>query len=188
MPGLSSTVPSLPTTETGQPPDRAGASGRRVVLDVLLILSLFGLAGAGAGVLWERLWTPPAGVAYQQAWVLDGDGLTHDFAGTGIYAALAVGLGLVLGLVVAWLIDRNEVATLVAITAGSVLAGWLMYVVGVHLGPPDPQIAARTAEDLTAIPGALEVHGKGAFLAWPFGSLAGASAVFLLVLRGHDHD
>ena len=45
--------------------------------------------------------------------------------------------------------------------------------VGQRLGPPDPHLVARTAEDGARVPGQLEVVGRSPFTALPAGALLG---------------
>jgi hypothetical protein len=156
---------------------------RRVAIDVTAILVVFAVAGVACGFLWEHIWTAPTGVAYQHKWVLDGGGLPEDFSGTGLYALIAAAAGLVLGLVLTLVFVNDEVASLVAIIVGAGLAAYLMWVVGVALGPPDPHTIARTAKDFDPIPSDLSVHGKSAWLAFPLGALVSAAAVFFLYPR-----
>jgi hypothetical protein len=171
---------------TWQTPVEPPPGRRRVVLDVLVILALFVVVGVACGFLWEHIWSPPAGLAYQHKWVLDGDGLTADFSGTGLYALIGAAAGLVLGLVASLVLDRDEVVSLVTIMVGSVLAAYLMWVVGRALGPPDPHTVARTADDFDPIPADLRVHGKAALLAFPMGATLSAAAVFFLFPRRRD--
>ena len=119
-------------------PDRV-----RALRQVLLVLVVFAVAGALAGVVWEWLWTPPTGVALDEQFLLDGDGLRGEFSGTGLYVVVAAVAGLLLGVLVAVLSDRDELVTLVVVAVGSVLAGWLMLRTGVALGPPDPAPLAQ---------------------------------------------
>jgi ABC-type Fe3+ transport system permease subunit len=168
---------------TWQPPAEPRPTARRVAIDVVAILMAFGVVGVACGFLWEHVWNPPAGLAYQHKWLLDGDGLPNDFSGTGLYAVIGAVAGLVLGLVLALLLDRDEVISLAAILAGAVLAAYLMWAVGRALGPPNPNTLASTADDFEPIPADLRVHGKAAFLAFPTGAMLAATAVFFLFPR-----
>jgi hypothetical protein len=174
---LSHRAPAQP------PPVEQRSTSRRVVIDVVAILMVFAVAGAACGFLWERIWTAPTGAAYQHRWLLDGHGLPEDFSGTGLYVLIAASAGLVLGLVLTLFFDNDEVASLAAIIVGSVLAAYLMWVVGSALGPPDPHAIARTADDLDPIPADLSVHGKSPWLAFPLGALVSAAAVLFLFSR-----
>ena len=174
---LSHRAPAQPAPVEQRP------TSRRVAIDVVAILVVFAVAGVACGFLWEHIWTAPTGVAYQHKWVLDGGGLPEDFSGTGLYALIAAAAGLVLGLVLTLVFDNDEVASLAAIIVGAVLAAYLMWVVGVALGPPDPHTIARTADDFDPIPADLSVHGKSPWLAFPLGALVSAAAVFFLYPR-----
>lgn len=147
--------------------------------DVALVLVTFAAVGALAGVLWELWWTPPSGVVVDHAWVPDDQGLRELFTGTGQYVVVALLSGLVAGAACAWFVDRVALLTLVTVAAGSVLAAWLMLQVGTALAPPDPALAARTADDGQALPGALEVSGAGALASLPAGALTGLVLVFV---------
>ena len=74
-------------------------------------------------------------------------------AGTSRSRVLA---GLVLGALAAWLLDRSELVTLVAVVVGSVLAAYLMLRVGLPPQPAGPRTCSpRTAADGTKLDGAL---------------------------------
>lgn len=161
----------------------------RAVLVVLLALAV----GALAGVVWEWVWTPPSGIAYQGRFVLDENGLPAEFSGTGWYVVVAAAAGLLLGAATALTTRDREVATLVVLAVASVLAGWVMFHVGHDLGPADPRAIASGAKDLTAIDGDLRIDGAGlhprpwaldspAFVAFPGGALLGFAAVLLSVV------
>lgn len=146
---------------------------------MLLVLVVFTVAGALAGVVWEWLWTPPSGVAVGGEFLLDGDGLRADFSGTALYVLLASVMGLLVGVLVAVRTDRDELLVLAAVTVGSVLAAWLMLRVGLALDPPDPGPLAREAPDYTPLPAQLEVAGRSPFVAFPVGALVGLIVVFI---------
>lgn len=147
--------------------------------DVAIVLLVFAVVGALAGVLWELWWTPPTGVVVEGAWVPDDAGLRELFDGTGQYVVVAFASGLLAGVVCAWLVDRVALLTLISVTAGSALAAWLMLLVGTSLAPPDPALAARSAADGTALPGTLQVSGAGALASLPAGALTGLVLVFI---------
>lgn len=152
-----------------------------------VILALFAGAGWLCGWLWWKFWSPaPTGVVFGGSWYPDpaAAGLSAEFAGTGTYVVVAVVGGLILGLVAGLLLDRDEIVTLVAVAAGSLLAGWLMHRVGVGLSPPDPAPLAKTLADETRLPGHLVLGGddvkvagvtlgRPPLLAFPFGAMAG---------------
>lgn len=155
-----------------------------------LLLALAAGWGAVLGVLWEWAWTPPTGAAWEGQWYLDPDGLRAEPSATGWFTLIGLAGGVVYGLVSARLGRGRELATLVVVVVGSVVAAWVMFHVGHLLGPPDPHEAARTAGDLEPIPGDLRLAGAGqrpwplwfessAFNALPAGALVGLVGVFL---------
>lgn len=161
---------------------------RRLLVRGLVIVVVLGLVGVLAGVVWEWVWSPPTGVVFRDRWVLQPSGPDVGFAGTGWYVVVASLAGLLAAAAIGWLARRDEVATLVAVVIGSVLAGWLMLVVGHALGPADPQVLAVGKDDFTALPSDLRVAGdepllglgSSPFVAFPAGALVGLAVVFLM--------
>ena len=153
------------------------------VVQALVIVAVFAAAGALAGVIWEWLWTPPTGVAVHHHWIEDESGLRANFSGTGTYVLVAVVAGMLVGAGVAFVLDRSELVTLVAVVGGSLLAGWVMYHVGTALGPADPHPLAASSKDLTELPGQLVVSGRSPMRAFPGGALIGLTVVFLGLSR-----
>ncbi|WP_162794385.1 hypothetical protein [Nocardioides houyundeii] len=162
------------------------AVARRLVLMLLAAL----VWGALLGCVWEAVWTPPNGAAYQGTWYLGPGGLGQDVGGTAWFAVIGLAGGLVYGIVSAALTKDREVLTLVAVVTGAVLASWVMFHVGHALGPADPQALAADAGDYEAIPSDLGLAGAGdrpwpfwfdssAFTAFPAGALLGLTGVFL---------
>jgi len=145
-----------------------------------LVLAAFALAGAVAGFVWERVWTPATGVVLDHEWRPDGAlALQQQFSGTGWYVVVGTAAGLLLGLVATLLVDRVPLLTLVAVLAGSALAAWLMLRVGVALGPEDPRDLAASASDGTRLPARLEVSGWSPFIAFPVGALIGLVIILI---------
>ena len=165
-------------------------SGRRpLLLRMLAIVVVMGLVGVLAGVVWEWVWNPPTGVVFKDRWVLQPSGPDFGFSATGWYVVVASLAGLVAAATIGWLVRRDEVATLVGVALGAVLAGWLMLVVGHALGPADPQVLAAGRDDFTSLPSDLRVAGddqpllglgSSAFVAFPSGALIGLAVVFLM--------
>ena len=160
-----------------------GTPWRPVALQVAAVLVIFAVASALCGLLWFRIWTPATGTVVDQEWFTDEAGLRNDFSGTGLYVVVALVAGLLLGALTAFFLDRSEVATLVAVVIGSILAAWLMLLVGQQLGPPNPDVLARTATDGAELPADLHVSGLPPRLAFPAGALIGLSVVYLLTRR-----
>lgn len=178
---------SLVTEEPATRPARGalGPALRRVAV----VLGVFVVVGALAGVVWEWLWTAPVGVAVKGEWVAESfDTFRGEFSGTAWYVVIASVAGLVTAVALALVLDRAELLTLAAVLAGSALAAWVMLLVGEALGPPDPQTVAATADDLTRIPDQLTVSGRSPFVAFPSGALVGLLVVFFGVTRLHRND
>ncbi len=160
-------------------PDTAPRSPWVVVpAQVLATVALFAAVGAGAGWAWYKLWDVPSGVVASGQWYTGEAGLRDDFQGVAWFVTLAVVAGLVLGMLTAWLFDRSELATLVAVVAGSALAAYVMLRVGTHLSPPDPHVLARTAQDGDRLDGALRVRSWAPRGAFTFGALIGLALVY----------
>jgi ABC-type xylose transport system permease subunit len=165
------------------PPDPTGRPAwRGVVWQGLTVVGVFAGVGALCGLLWFRLWDVPHGVVSGHEWYTSESGLRADFAATGWYVVIALLAGLVLGVLAGWLCDRSEVVTLVAVLAGSIVAGYLMLRVGYHRSPPDPHHLALVAKDGTKLDGALRVDSGPPKAAFPFGALVGLLLVYATTL------
>ncbi|MCY7395102.1 MAG: hypothetical protein LH468_02940 [Nocardioides sp.] len=172
----------MSTELRGEPTRRGLPTVLVVVLQALVTVTVFAAVGAGAGLLWFRLWTPPSGVVQSGQWFIpDEAGLRAEFSGTGLYVVLALVAGLLVGAVVAVLLDRSELVTLACVVGGAVLAGWVMYRVGIQDSPPDPRALAPPAADGTVLPGDLTLARSTPFVAFPTGALLGYAVLLLVV-------
>jgi hypothetical protein len=169
--------------------ERSGAV--RQLVEPLVVLLTFGAAGAGAGWLWERWWTPTSGVVVEGTWVpgyrAQGDQFVFDFPslegffdGTAQFVIIGVLAGLVLSVLCALLGKRSELVMLVAVAGGAVLATLIAYRLGTHLGPVDPTSLQAAAPTGTVLPANLSIEGASPFVAWPLGALLGLSVTYLL--------
>lgn len=158
------------------------------------VLVVFLLAGAGAGLLWEWWWDPPAGLSYQGEWFLEPAGPDVSFEGVALFVLIAFPLGLVLA-VLAGIRRGHEVGTVLTVLVSSSLACLVMYAVGTSLGPADPQALAAGAPDYTSISGDLDVTAPDrdrepfrstALVAFPAGAMTGLVALYLLGGRGFE--
>lgn len=158
------------------------ASPRR---DLLLPLGAMVVLGVVAGVLWSQLADPVVatrtaeGIGSGEAAL--GKQVSADawFAVIGLVGCALAGAGLMLRRGV------DELVSLLALVAGSVLAAWLCVQVGQLLGPaPAAETLAKAAVGKTA-EDQLQVHVWVAYLTWPFGAGVGALLV-LLGSRGSD--
>lgn len=152
---------------------------RRAIRDVVIVFVAFAVAGVVAGWLWHALWSPApeavgANIVGEPVFAADAD-----FRGTGLYAAVAVVTGLVLGALCAWLFDRDEVVTLVAVLAGAFAAAWLMAWVGHGLGPPDPPDKVTRADQLEGLRDSLHAARTVIWTTLPAAAMAGFFVVLV---------
>lgn len=182
----------LEDEDVGGTVDGMASGSSTVVTRVAVVLTVFLVAGAAAGVLWERLWDAPDGLTYQGQWYLEPAGPDYSFSGIALFVVIAFPLGLVLA-VLAGLRRDHEMATVAAVLVGACLAGVLMYVVGSSLGPNDPQALAAGKPDYTPLSGGLgltapdpdrEPWHSTALVAFPMGAMAGLVGTYLLGSRG----
>lgn len=161
---------------------------------IAVVLALFIGAGAAAGVLWERLWSAPAGLTYQGEWFLEPAGPDLSFEGTALYVLIALPVGLLLA-IACTLRPHHEVSTVVAVLVAAGLGAVTMYAVGHGLGPPDPQALAAGQPDFTPLSGDLVLgsstpgerpFSSTALMAMPVGAMAGLVGVYLLGRRRID--
>lgn len=170
-------------------PSRPDAGRARGFLLRVLVLLLAGLVtGAAAGLVWQWVWTPPTGAAWQGEFYLDPTGVRREVTATGWFTVIGLLVGIAVGSVAAYLSPTRELATLVGVLLGSLLLAWTMLVVGHLTGPPDPHEVARTAGDWEAIVSDLRLagvenvwrpYGSSALLAPAVGALIGLVGIFL---------
>lgn len=172
-------------------PDRVSERSRLLV-HAAVVLVVFVVAGAGAGVLWERLWDAPPGLTYQGEWFLEPAGPDVSFEGIALFVLIAFPLGVVLA-VLAGIRRGHEVATVLTVLVASGLAGIVMYAVGSALGPGDPQALAAGTADYTPIDSDLGLtapdrdrppYRSTALVALPAGAMTGLVGMYLLGNRG----
>ncbi|MEO5665787.1 MAG: hypothetical protein ABIR39_21170 [Nocardioides sp.] len=165
---------------------RAGAAVQAVGF-----VAAFALSGALAGVVWERLWDAPVGVAFEDQWFLEPAGPDYSFSGTGWYVLVALVAGALTAFALGWFWPRHELVSVAAFVVGSMLAAWVMFEVGHALGPGDPQLLAAGKPDLTAIPSDLTLAGvdgqprlfrldSSALAAYPIGAMFSSIYVYLV--------
>lgn len=167
-------------------PDRPSFRERWVpsLVQAAIVVVVLAAAGALGGWLWHHLYDVPQGVAIRRQWIgLDETDYRDLFGGTALYALIAGVGGLVLGVLLAVLLDRDELLTLAALVVGALLAAWIMTMLGEHLGNPDPDVVARTAKDGTKIPGDLTLGSPAVGLLWPAAASLGAMLVFFFLPR-----
>ncbi|MGA8255967.1 MAG: hypothetical protein WB767_05260 [Nocardioides sp.] len=152
-----------------------------MLAQALLVVAVFAGVGAACGWLWFTVWTPPSGGVQDGVWLYEDFASIGDvFDATALYVVVGVGVGALLGVLTAVLVRRAELLMLVAVLAGSALAAWLSYRVGLHLSAPDPTTLAAGLPDGTQLDGNLELPGRSPFIAWPLGALVGLAVTYFL--------
>jgi hypothetical protein len=172
-------------------PHLAQVPWRGALVEAAVVLLVFAAAGVAAAWLWHRLANPAEGTVLDGRWVesgrvqgdflvLDFDDLRGSFGIVGWYSVIGMLGGLLLGTLAAFACRRSELVTLAAVAVGSVVAAVLCLTIGGALGPPDPAQLAKTAENLTVLPGRLGFDDRGPLVVWPLGALLGLALTYLL--------
>ena len=159
----------------------AQLSRTRVAVRAAVCVAVFALAGALGGVLWRHLWSPVTGVVQQHQWFPTpyDAGEQHDFNGDAWYFIVALASGIVLAAVAVLVMRGAELVTLLAVAVGSVVAGLLMWRVGLVGNPADPVQLAKHAADGTKLPSRLYLANAVPLTAYPLGALGTLMSVFL---------
>jgi hypothetical protein len=174
-------VPDVVTAQRASGPARL----LPYALEVVAVLALFAVAGAGCGWLWFHVWNQPTGIVDGHVWYSDEESLRDVFDSTAWYVLFAAAGGVVVGGLATVFGRRAPILTLVTVLAGSALAAWLMLRTGLALSPEDPQVLAKTAADGTELRGRLSLEGGNSpYLAWPLASLTVLMVLNFLLSSG----
>jgi hypothetical protein len=139
---------------------------REVRAFAVTVLSLAAL-GVVAGLLWSALSPRPP---YQ---VASGETLLADpttqalVAADGWFAAVTGGLGLLCGALAWFLSKRRQLATLLGLCAGGVLAAYVTLWVGSSITIGVVTFEAAAVPGVRLVPGPLELTAKGVLVFWP---------------------
>lgn len=162
----------------------ASSRGSSLLREVLIVIGVFVLAGLFCGWLWHHLWAPaPKGLVFNHVPRFEDDA---DFSGPGIYFLIAVGTGLLLGLVMTFVFERDELWTLAAVVVGAVAAGGVMAAVGIILGPDSAAAVAEDADNWAKVTGDLHVPVLTVLTSFPGGALLGSVIVLTCFTRRAD--
>ena len=155
----------------------ARSVARRVLSDAGIVLAWFVVVAAVAAVIWWQVTPLPFFTRTSSGAVMNPVQLGGRVAVDGWYTVLAVGFGVVSGVVLTAWRRRDPVLTVLLITCGAGLAGWLAERVGQWLGPAAPKdVLGRLAAGQHA-PVQLVLSAQGAQLVWPMAALLGAIGV-----------
>lgn len=149
-------------------PTRRPTPWSTVGLAVLLPVAVLALAGVGGGALWAWWADPPAQseLTQQNYNVLIGQLFGVELR----YAAVALVLGLLAGVVLAVPLRHLGWPLVVGAALGGLAAAAVSYWLGVWWGPsPAPGLS----RDRDLFSGALVLTTRGLYLAWPVAAVAG---------------
>ncbi|MEU1366121.1 ABC transporter permease [Streptomyces sp. NPDC005803] len=163
-----------------QSPDKAELRGelRRAVLVAVAVT----VAGVALGLLW--LWLAPrVPLVSDNTSVFLSDSEGEEAIGAdGTFALLALAFGAVSAGLAFWFHRKGGIALVVALAVGGVLGSLLAWQLGTRLGPTDDVVAhAREVGKGVIFDAPLELHAKGALLAWALAAMAvhlGLTALF----------
>ncbi len=144
----------------------------------LFTLGLCVLLSAPAGLLWSAL-APHAAVVINANGANFADGVTEDFIGADVwFAGVAVGFGLLTGVLAWWLARGSGPFVVLALAVGGLLAALAAAAVGKQPGQAALQaaVSAGRAGDYVAN---VALQAKLVVLLWPTGALAAFLALVL---------
>lgn len=140
------------------------------------------VAGVALGLLW--LWLAPRVplVSDDTAVFLSDSEGEEAIGADGTFVLLALAFGAVSAALVFWFHRKGGIALVVALAVGGVLGSLLAWQIGTRLGPTDDVVAhAREVGKGVIFDAPLELHAKGALLAWSLAAMAvhlGLTALF----------
>jgi hypothetical protein len=166
--------------------EQDGPGMKTELRDAAVITVAMALVGVLFGLLWWWLapHVPLVGDVVEDNWVVylkDSEG--EQAAGVdGTFALLGLAFGLVSAVVVFLLRRRGGVPLVVALGLGALLGSVVAWRLGVWLGPTSDVLAhAKAAGKGVTFSAPLKLGAKGALLAWPLGALLvhlGLTALF----------
>lgn len=148
-----------------------------VLVDAAVVLAWFLGAAVVAAVIWWQVTPLPFYTRTASGAAMDQVQLSRQVGVDGWYFVLAVVLGLVSGVALTAWRRRDAVLTVVLVTCGAGLAGWLMAQIGLWLGPADPHQALSHLAVGQHAPVQLALTAQGTQLVWPMAALLGAIGV-----------
>ncbi|MEE4491330.1 ABC transporter permease [Streptomyces sp. BE230] len=140
------------------------------------------VAGVALGLLW--LWLAPRVplVSDDTAVFLSNSEGEEAIGADGTFALLALAFGAVSAGLVFWFHRKGGIALVVGLAVGGLLGSLLAWRLGTWLGPTDDVVAhAREVGKGVIFDAPLELHAKGALLAWSLAAMAvhlGLTALF----------
>ncbi|MGW1088602.1 ABC transporter permease [Streptomyces sp. NPDC002596] len=168
-----------------QTPPRGGGSGPGTFLEsqeerdpradlrwAAVVAVLLTVAGVGLGLLW--LWLSPRVPLIsdgQAVFLKDSEG-EEAIGSDGTFVLLALAFGAVSAALTFWFHRRGGIALVVGLALGGLLGSLVAWGVGVWLGPERDVVAhAREVGKGVVFDAPLDLHAKGALLAWSLAAM-----------------
>lgn len=173
-------------SEVSQARGMGGVVRQPLVRDAGFVLAWFVVLGVVGALVWWQL-TPLAEFTRTASNAEMGEEqLGRQVSADGWYFTVAAVGGLLSGIALLSLRRRDPVTTVVLVTLGALLAGWVMLRVGLWLGPPDPKSVLPGVAVGAKVPLQLEPHAHGVLYVWPVAALLGAIGVIWGTSEHHD--
>lgn len=152
---------------------------RPALCDALTVVVWFAVLGLVGAVVWELVTPLAEYTRTAENGTMDEEELARQFGATGWFCVIAVVGGFLSGLVLLLWRRRNPILTVVLVAVGGAVATLVMVLVGLVLGPSDPNDVLATVAVGDTVPLQLRVEGSGAYVVWSIAALAGALAALL---------
>ncbi len=150
---------------------------KRSIRLALAVVLGYAVVGALCGLGWWLWWKPaPVGVVFEHHPFFLPD---EEFRSTGMYAAIAAPVGLLLGGLGAWRFRREPLLGVLALVAGACVGAAAMLLVGWFLGPESALAFARDAEDGAKVHAALRAQPGPAWCVMPVATALACLGVLL---------
>ncbi|SDE22435.1 hypothetical protein [Auraticoccus monumenti] len=151
-------------------PGEGGASRRPSLLtEMTVFFTVCLVVGVLAGLLWARVTDLPGyTIAVDGRATTSERGLAEQFSADAWFCVIAVGGGLLIGLLAWWRLIRVGWGVVLAAVLGALLAAVLTWVVGWAMGPGDFDARLANAEPGDVVPIELTLRAPVALVVWPF--------------------
>ncbi|SFK04456.1 hypothetical protein SAMN05192584_103210 [Streptomyces pini] len=149
-----------------------GAPAGREVLEAAAVAVAVAVLGVALGLLW--LWLAPRVplISDGTAVYLKNSEGEETVGADGTFVLLALGVGALSGAAVFLARRRGGVGVVIGLAAGALAGSLLAWWLGVQLGPDQDVVAqAGAVGEGRVFDAPLELHAKGALLAWPLAAL-----------------
>ncbi len=167
--------------------ERERAWLRTLLPDAAWVLGGFVAAGLLGGVLWVMLCDPAAYTMVRGRAAMGEAELGRQFGADAWFALLGLGLATVTAFVLTAIRHLDPLRVLLLSVVGACAAAALMALLGLLLGPPDPDVALKSAASGSRVPLQLTVDAASVYLFWPIGAMIGHAAEYWFGFseRGH---